>query len=298
VLSLGVALDRLGKTRSLIMPDAVPHYLGFLPGIERLEIGPVDLPQADLAIVPDCSDLGRLGPFYDQHRTLLDSLPTINIDHHPSNGHFGTVNIVDERAAACCEQLADLLPMLEVQVEPTIATCLLTGIVTDTQNFRTPNTTTRTMRVATTLMEAGAPLGQIADTVYNSRSVGTLRLWGLALNRLEEAGGVVWCRLDGEMLRQSGTGWDEAEALTNLLSSVRSADAAILFKVLPDGTTRVSLRSNGKINVAVIAQQFGGGGHVGAAGCTLTEPFLAASANVLATVQAAVSLARHNGAAG
>lgn len=283
VLALGLALDSLGKRRTLILPDRIPDFLDFLPASGEVLIAPAELPSADLAIVPDCSDLERLGPLYADHVALFRSMPLINIDHHISNRLFGVVNVVDH-AAAVCEQLFFLLPGLGVPVDVAIATCLLTGLVTDTQAFRTPSTTPRSLRVATGLMEIGAPLTEIADQVYNDRPIATLRLWGLALSQLEEAGGVIWTRLNEEMLQQSGASWQDSEALVSLLSSVRGAQAALLFKEMPNGVIRVSLRSAGKVNVAAVAAEFGGGGHFGAAGCSLAVPINVAKELVVARV--------------
>ena len=285
VLALGHTLSRLGKGRTLVLPDPIAAYLDFLPGSGEVLIAPPTLPPADLAIVPDCSDLERLGSLYADHAALLDAIPLINIDHHVSNRLFGQINVVDQGAAAVCEQLFFLLPALDVSIDLAIATCLLTGLVTDTQAFRTPSTTPRSLKVAGALMEVGAPLTEIADQVYHSKPLATLRLWGLALSQLEEAGGVIWTQLNEEMLRQSGASWHDSEALVSLLSSVHSAHAALLFKEMPGGVVRVSLRSAGKVNVAAVAEQFGGGGHLGAAGCSLSAPLPVAKKLVVSRVQ-------------
>jgi phosphoesterase RecJ-like protein len=284
MLALGLALDQLGRRRTLVLPDPPPRSLAFLPGLREILVAPPALPPADLAIIPDCSELARLGPIYEAHAGVLAGLPIVNIDHHVSNRRFGAVNLVDPSAAAACEQLFFLFAELGVQLDQSIATFLLTGLVTDTQTFRTPNTTPRTMRVATALMEAGAPLSKIADSVYNRVPLATLRLWGLALVELREADGVIWTRLNEEMLARSGATWEESERLVNLLSSVGAGEVAILFKEMPDGTIRLSLRSMGRLNVAAIAAEFGGGGHPGAAGCTVPGPYEAATAHVIPRV--------------
>jgi phosphoesterase RecJ-like protein len=282
VLALGLGLDALEKPYTLALPDRAPDFLDFLPGQEKILIEPPVLPPVDLVIVPDCSDLERLGPLYERHEALFTSAPLINIDHHVSNKRFGEVNVVDPQAAAVCEQLFYLFPALGIPIDVAIATCLLTGVVTDTQAFRTPSTTARTMRTATALMEIGAPLTEIANQVYNSKPLARLRLWGRALSALEEADGVVWTYLNEDMLNRADTSWEESEALVNLLASVRTAEVAILFKEMPDGVIRVSLRSAGKVNVADVAAQFGGGGHFGAAGCSLSVPLPTAMEMVVA----------------
>ncbi|MCL4396580.1 MAG: DHHA1 domain-containing protein [Chloroflexi bacterium] len=285
MLALGLALKYLGKAYTLALPDRAPESLSFLPGSSALLVAPDSLPPSDLIIVPDCSDLTRLGDLYEQHVTSFADSPIVNIDHHVSNSLFGMLNFVDQRAAAVCEQLFFLLPQIDVPIDLPIATCLLTGVVTDSQTFRTPSTTARTMRVATALFEAGAPMREIADQVYNSKPLATLKLWGLALSQLSAARGVIWTRLTEAMLQESGASWEESEALVSLLASVRTADAALLFKQMPDSAIRVSLRSAGKVNVAAVAAHFGGGGHFGAAGCTLNVPLAEAEQLVVARVQ-------------
>lgn len=288
MLAMAAALEHLGTPRTLVLPDRIPDYLDFLPGSKEMVIGPENLPAADLVIVPDCSDLGRLGPLSDKFATILAGTAIVNIDHHLSNANFGALNLVDPMAAAVCEQIFYLLPSLDVALDAPIATCLLTGLATDTQTFRTPSVTPRTMRVATALIEAGAPLQMIADQVYNSRQLATLRLWAVALSELEESDGIVWTRMNDEMLASSGASWDDSEALVNLLASVRSANVAVLFKEVAPNTVRLSLRSNGITDVAAIAREFGGGGHRGAAGCTLNTSYVLAKPLVVARAQFAV----------
>lgn len=269
MLALGKALAKMGKRCRLVSPDPLPTLFSFLPGFGDVLISPGQLADADLIITLDSGDWTRFGTVYASNGRLFQSTPILNIDHHVTNELFGTVNWVDAEAAAVAEQVYLLLEELGVALDAGIATCLLTGVVSDTRCFRTSSTKPRTMMVATRLMEAGAPLAQIADWVYNSKKLSTLQLWVRALATLESAGGVVWAEVTRDMLSEVGAQAEETEDLVSLIAGVREARVAVLFKDNGNGSVRVSMRSGGEVNVAEVAAHFGGGGHPRAAGCSL-----------------------------
>jgi phosphoesterase RecJ-like protein len=182
LLGLGSALRWLGKEYTLACADPVPRGFTYLPGSEAIVTGPEG--EYDLVISLDCSDLERLGAAYDES---LTGLPIVNVDHHVTNTHFGTVNWVDSGAASTAEMVLDLVESLGVPLDSDMALCLLNGIVTDTLGFRTPNTTPQAMRAALKLMEGGAQLPEVTDHVFNRRPFADICLWAKALNgiRLE-----------------------------------------------------------------------------------------------------------------
>lgn len=269
MLGLGKALEKTGKQCRLVLPDELPTLFSFLPGFTSVISSPSHLEATDLIIALDSSDYSRLGSIYTDNTRLFQSIPVLNVDHHVTNQYFGTVNWVDTEAAAVAEQVYLLLQELSLPTDVAIATCLLTGIVADTRCFRTQSTRPRTMEIATELMRTGASLSQIVDWVYNTKKLSTLQLWVKVLSTLESSGGMVWAEVTQKMFDEVGARAEETEDLVSLIGGVREAKVALLFKENGDGAVKVSLRSNGDIDVAEAAANFGGGGHPRAAGCTV-----------------------------
>jgi phosphoesterase RecJ-like protein len=264
LLGLGWALHWLGKEYTLACADPVPRRFTYLPGSEAIVTGPQS--EYDLVISVDCADLERLGAAYDDS---LANLPLINIDHHVTNTHFGTVNWVDTEAASAAELALSLVESLDVPLDSDIALCLLNGIVTDTRGFRIPNTPLRTMRAALKLMEAGARLPEITDHVFNHRPFSAMCLWGKALNSVQLEERVIWSQITQEM-RQECTSSEPGDAgLISFLSTPDEADVAIVFIEEDDSRIKVEMRSVPGVDVSTVALNLGGGGHPQAAGCTL-----------------------------
>ncbi len=146
----------------------------------------------DLIVVGDSGDLGRVGRVAQEHAELFGRVPIMVIDHHASNVGFGAVDWLDPTAAATCEMVALLLPRLGLPMDAAggaIASDLMAGVVGDTAMFQHPNATPRTLRVASELVAAGAPLSDIARLLYRTKPNTQLRLFGSVLSRLETARG-------------------------------------------------------------------------------------------------------------
>ncbi len=281
-LSKSMRLAR-GEVRA-ISPGPVPASYHFLPGWESVEVYSPDrsetadgeatraaLLAADVIISLDASDPTRLGALYSQNRSKFESVPLINIDHHPSNTRFGQINLLEPSSPAVCQQLAELIEQEDLPIPEEVATCLLVGIVTDTLGFRIPSTSSRTLRVAAGLMERGASLSGISERIFNTRSPRALSLWGRVLSRTKVDGGLVWSDITAEMLAECDATLEDADSLVDFIAGVPEAGAAFLFSE-QGGKVRVSMRSTGELDVAALAKSFGGGGHVRAAGCTLEGP--------------------------
>ena len=275
MLGLGFALASMGKEYVLVLPDNVPASLKFVPGVEQIVEKPKKLAATDLIVALDTSDPMRLGSVYHDNLDLFQSVPVVNIDHHITNNFVATSVILDSSAAATAEQIVDLLHEMSVPIDPTTALCLLVGIVSDTQCFRTANTTSRTLEIAVSLIERGAPLSWIVDCLYKALPVSKLSLWGNALSDIRLSGGIVWTCITQEALHRCNASGEETEGLVDVLAGVKEAEVAALFKEVPGGSVKVSLRSSGKADVARLASDFKGGGHPRAAGfsleCSLDE---------------------------
>jgi bifunctional oligoribonuclease and PAP phosphatase NrnA len=271
-LALVHALDYLGCDAVVFVSDGqLPHNLRFLPGIERVRVYGADaVPDYDLLCLVDCSDRRRLGAFYDDDPSRVEgSVPIVNIDHHVTNDRFGVINIVEPEAASTAEIVADLLRLWGVPTTTPIAECLLTGIYGDTLGLRTEATTSRTMRVAADLVDAGANPAAITDALFRLKPRSTVCLWERALRNTRWTGPLIWTEVTQEVLADCAANPSEAEGLVNFLAGTEgSRAAAILYAI--SGGWRVSLRSlPSDVDVAAIASEFGGGGHPRAAGLTV-----------------------------
>jgi phosphoesterase RecJ-like protein len=281
LLGLGWALHKLDKEHTLACADPVPDSFAYLPGSEAIVAHPEG--NCDLVISLDCSDLKRLGTAYDQN--FLRGVPIINIDHHVTNVGFGSVNWVDPNSAATAQMVLTLIERLEVPLDPTVATCLLNGIVTDTRGFRTPNTTPAVMKAATKLMAAGASLPEITDQVFNRRPLAMLCLWGRALSTTQLDGRIIWTEISQTMKHECGLNSDSDDGLVSFLTSANEADVGIVFTEKDDGTIDVSMRSMPGIDISGVAIRLGGGGHPQAAGCNLSSTLAEARETVLAKLR-------------
>ena len=276
-----------------ISPGPVPLSYRFLTGWDSVEAyspEKMESPEgakmrerllaAEAIICLDCGDLSRLGTLYSQNASKFGSVPLVNIDHHPSNTRFGTLNIVDPSAAAVCELLVVLMEQEDLPVTEEVANALLMGIVADTLGFRTSATSSRTLRVAATLMERGASLSRISEQIFNTRSPRTLRLWGRVLSRTRVEDGLVWADITSEMLDECGARLEDADTLVDFIAGVPQTSAAFLFSE-QGGRVRVSMRTSERLDAAELAKVFGGGGHARAAGCTLEGNIAQVQARVL-----------------
>ncbi len=284
LLGLKWLLETRGKDVTALSQDSVPENLRFLPGSATVvtEAGG----SADLLIAVDCSDPGRLGIVAEDAR--LSRLPLINIDHHITNPGFGAVNIVDPLAASTAELLFELAQALDWDVSTAAAQCLLTGVVTDTQGFRTSNTTARSLYCAQLLMEAGGSLHLVTERVLERRSFDTICLWGHALAAARLENSIAWTAIPLTMRTPCGGVEQKDSGIASFLVSAEEAEVSVVIVERKDGAIDVGFRSAGRVDVAALAVQFGGGGHPKAAGCTLHESLPDAVEIMLAATRAAI----------
>jgi phosphoesterase RecJ-like protein len=264
LLGVGWALRKLGKNCTLTCADPVPERYRFLPGHE--EIRTQSLGNEDLIITLDSSDTERLGALYDAATFALK--PVINIDHHITNIKFGRVNWV-EQVASTAELGLALTEALEIPLDATIATCLLTGLVTDTRCFRTPNTTKMVLGHAITLLEAGASLAQVTEKAFGQNNLARLCIWGKALDCTEMRDGVIWAQLSREDFKSCRASWQDTEDLVSFLISTRGINASVLFQERESDKVEASMRAISGVDISGVAFGLGGGGHPQAAGCSI-----------------------------
>jgi phosphoesterase RecJ-like protein len=285
-LALSRALAFLGKRAWVVSKDPVPEMFAFLPGVSDIVQLPAFHEEFDTLVLIDQGDPGRSGfaPADIIGKTV------VNIDHHLSNDGFGDARYVDKNASASCEMVYRVLSDLRVPLDQELASLLYTGMMTDTGSFRYDNTTSDCLAVASELVRAGARPALLARRVYETRTLGNLRLVGRALARLDisDCGRVCWTSLTQEMLESSGAQDNEGEGISSYTRIVAGVEVGLVFKETGDGKTRVSLRSKDFVDVAAIALRHGGGGHARAAGFTFDGPVDRAIPVVVAEACAAV----------
>jgi phosphoesterase RecJ-like protein len=289
LLALGEALASTGWTVLHGGPHPAPHVLSFLPGIgeyrrlERLD------GTFDLAVLTDCPNPARTEGLIDEARRAATTI--VNIDHHPDNRRYGTVNWIVPEAAATGEIVYELLVALGARITPSIATNLFTAIHTDTGSFRYSNVTPTTFRIASDLVAAGADPYAVSSALYERREPDQLRALGDVLRRVEISGDgrLAWLALPEGFVSETVV---EAEDLVNYPRSIGSVRIACLLRER-QGTVKVSFRAKGDVDVAKLAARYGGGGHPNAAGCTIPGSLDAVLPDVLGAARAALNGASH-----
>ena len=263
ILALGQALSAIGKDIEMVSADGVPAALKFLPGSDRIKNRADE--HADMVIVVDSGNLDRVGDILDSYDEI-----DLNIDHHPDNTHFATINLVQSKAVSTTEILSKLISELELEITAEIASNLLTGLITDTIGFKTGNMHPEALRIAADMVEKGADLASLYHQAIVEKTFEAARYIGAGLSQLKQDNGLVWTSLTLENRRKADyPGRDDAD-LVNILSAIKSASIAVIFIEQTDGSVKVSWRTRSKvINVASIAQQFRGGGHRAAAGAMI-----------------------------
>jgi len=282
--ALGYLLYRMGKDPILACQDKAPHTFNYLPFYDRI-VQNVDDANADLVIALDSSDPSRMGEIYDEDQ--FADLPLMVVDHHITNVYFGDVNWVEPTCCSTAEMIFHLARALHEPLDETLATALLTGIVTDTRGFRTSNVTPAVMHITGQLMDAGAPLTTITERTLDTRSMSLIKLWGRALDTVELTNGVISAVNSLEMRKDLG-GIIRAEGLVSFILGAEEAKIAVVFTEMPEGKVECSFRARPGYDVARIAFELGGGGHPPAAGCTTDGDLPGVRRKVLAMLQEVV----------
>lgn len=228
----------------------------------------------DLIISVDTGDLEQLGRFYEDNTELFTQIPLINIDHHASNDHFGKINYVDIMASATTEILIPLIQDFEKDsgmklMDPDIATLLLAGIITDTGSFQNANTTPRSFAASALLIKYGARQQEIIQHVFKTKNLSTLKLWGRILSKIkvDEKYRIVWSTITKKDLTDAHAILDETGGIIDeLLSNAPNSEIVILLKQKGDVISGSIRTPNPAIDASAVAELFGGGGHVQAAG--------------------------------
>ncbi len=269
MLGLHHALRAAGRHSVATFPPpfaVAPHYRD-LPGLDLLT-PPTALPaDPGLVVTFDCGALGRLGDLAPVAKTARE---LVVLDHHVSNERYGTVNVINPRAAATGVVVRDLIDLLGLPLTREVAFCLYVALVCDTGRFQYETTTPEVFALAGELISFDLPVSQLSRTLFEEHSFAYLALLGeaLAAMTLVPEQSFVWASVSQEQLGRHGVTLDEVEGLIDIVRRTAEADVACVLKEDSDGCIRVSLRSVGATDVQAVAAKHGGGGHRFAAGFT------------------------------
>jgi len=318
LLAMGFALEALNKNTMLYNESKIPAVYRFLPGVERIfsksENRKIER-FYDTAIILDCGDLQRIGdadldippfvkesnipPFVKRRHEFSRSdadfkfqvSAVINIDHHITNTRFGDLNLVDPSACATAEIVCSLIKAMAVPIDKSIATCIYTGIFTDTGSFRFSNTNKAAFEICDEMVGLGVDPYNVAKNVYGRYSLGRIKLLNLALDSIEisDNGKLSLMTVTADMLKETGTQPEDTDGLINYARWIEDVKMAVLIEEDRNGERKnkslaphkfnVSLRSDGSVDVAAIASHFGGGGHPTAAGFSIEASSITALRN-------------------
>lgn len=279
VLACREVLRMIGKRADAVLHDGVPRIYEQLPFASEVVKTDRIAETYDAAIVLECDSV---------QRTRLQGLESqflISIDHHMSGKPFAHVNWIDPSAVATAEMVYRLARAASVKITPEIATCLYIAVLTDTGSFMFEGTNAHTFELARELTLAGADPARCARSVYFAHSTAKMRLLGAALSNLHREGNLAWIWATAQQMAHAGAGEEDCEGLVNYALSIQDVEIAVFFRELPDGRWRASLRSKGEVDVASVAEHFGGGGHQCASGCSIDGPLTIAVARLLAQVR-------------
>lgn len=265
-LALAHVLKDIGKEVTTYIPDKAPDFFSFLPGFAWLTTHRPSAHDFDVMVLLDYTQLYRTGIADEVNRHPN----TICIDHHYDNPKEARINLVVPGAAATAQILFEFFEGQHFPITKDTATCLLTGIFTDTGSFMHDSTTPEIMAVAAKLMSKGARLSHIAHETYQRKDLPALQLWGRALSRImvsKETGAAV-AVITYQDLQECHATLDDLSGVVNMLNTLPDTKYAMLVVEYTPGKVKGSLRSEPHkgVDVSKIAKKLGGGGHKLASG--------------------------------
>ena len=287
-LAFAEALQSRGKTVWVVIPHPLPAMYAWLPGFERIMEAPPNGADPSLVLFFDAGNIERSGSAVNH---IASHAKIVNVDHHGSNTRFGDINIIEPDASAVGQMVLEMLERFGWPITPSIATNLYTALMTDTGRFLHENTTPECLEAATHLARLGADPGHIATMVYKSWPPTTVRLNALSIAsmQVDRDGRLAWAKVTRRMLKEAGAVMAEAEGIIDTLNSIAGLDLAIIFKEIGDRMTKISVRSRGRVDAAAFCAEFGGGGHLRAAGAEIGKPMSEAIHVVLAAAEEAIA---------
>ncbi|MBF2054295.1 MAG: bifunctional oligoribonuclease/PAP phosphatase NrnA [Candidatus Sericytochromatia bacterium] len=282
-VGLHLALRKLGKTVKIFLPEETPPYMDYL-----LQYADVQLEQPlDMQWKMIFVDLGTPKQLHPSVKLIH---PWLDIDHHMGPVSFTRYAYIDQTSPATSEIILRILQLMELPLDPTIATCLYSALVFDTRNLTTPATTAETLRQAAELVAAGAEPTYVNQMLNQQKPLNLMRLMGEVFADLNASlnDTLIWGVVPKALQEKHGVDENEVDYLISDLLTIASAEVILMFKEVSSGHVKVSWRSKCHVDVNRIARQFGGGGHHYACGARLALPLKQAVKRVISATQEAM----------
>lgn len=268
-LGLFHVLNDLNKRVDVYSPKSIPETLQFLPGVEHISNDQTLFEQEDidLVIICDCSDGVYINALLPK---MPRKVPLISFDHHATNPHYGTVNCIEPDAASTADVVWRFIQSSRFPVNKAAAQCLLTGITTDTQALFSANTTAAAVEASAQLIKHGGRLHDIVRHTFMNRSEASLKLWGLAFERLfyDASFDAIATAITLKDIKQYDATMEDIEGISNFLNAMldESHEVVVVYRETDDGAVKGSVRSRGRDVAKQAEAMYGGGGHKLAAG--------------------------------
>lgn len=272
--ALGLYLHNIQKKADIFCATQVPKELLSLPLMNTVKTDPKtwDTPY-DAIIVCDSGDPVYAG--IDSYLKKNNTGTVVVIDHHPTNTYFGDINLVSLTNSSTCEILYEYFTYNKIDITREMATSLLCGIIYDTGSFTNSATSKKSLSIAGSLVKKGGSMKEVVRCLYKNKHMNTLKLWGKALSNLyyDEALDIVSMTISIEDMVASGVDEEGADGIANFMNALKDGKVHMVFREKPNNSVKVSMRTTrDDVDVAQIAQSFGGGGHKKAAGFTIESP--------------------------
>lgn len=273
--ALADALCALNKRVFVVCPDKIPEKFGYL--IKEYEAF-----EPETVVAVDIADEKLLGSLYDRYSGRV----ALCIDHHGSNTKYAEMLYLEADAAAACECIYNVINELGNVITPYMASCLYTGIATDTGCFKFSNTTPRSHRYAAELIEKGADYGEINRVMFEVKSRGRIAMERKVLENIEfyYGGRCAVITVTRDMIKETGCPLGDLDGVTAMSRQIEGVQIGVTIKEKPDGKYKVSLRTFEPYNAADICAVFGGGGHIRAAGCEFSCDIESAKRQLLSAI--------------
>lgn len=254
--------ELLGKKMAYINKDVTPFPFNHFPENEKIQIGQIPSRAYDMIILLECASVARSG------QENIGDYYKVNIDHHHSNYHYADINWVDPEASAVAEMVYLLGGKLNIHFSSRIANLLYCAIISDTGSFQFSNTRARSFEVCYKLIKHGANPTKVSERLYNNNTPEKIKLLGEVLSTLQmnKKGNIAIITMFKKHLDPLNMKEIDTEDITTFARSIKGVEMVLFFKEMRKDTFRVSLRSRGRANAASVAEYFGGGGHLHAAG--------------------------------
>jgi len=232
----------------------------------------INLNDFDAIFMVDVADWGQLGDFADMIKA--SQITKICIDHHPTNPGYADINVIDKDASSAGELVYDLITHMNGEITLEVATPLYLSIATDTGWFKFSNTSAKALKACSDLVKVGVKSEILYEQLYQNKHMSYLKLLNstLGILRSECDGQLVWTKMTKKMIKSSGVEFVDTDVIIDLIRVVKEVEVVVIFRELGERRTKVSFRSKHTIDVSKLASDFGGGGHVRAAGASLEEP--------------------------